>query len=136
METDPNGYSPSTPGAKLDAGKTPVFSHLFEYFPRALAEVTKISEFGAQKYTRMGWVDVPDGIGRYSDAGLRHTLATARGEDIDSDSGLPHAAHAAWNALAVLELKLREMEEDAETIFIPVNLSPAEYERHVLGKKD
>ena len=39
---------------------------------------------------------------------LRHILAEASGDEIDPDFGLLHAAHTAWNALARLELKLRE----------------------------
>ena len=74
-ETDPNGMSPHTPGAKLDEGKEQVFTHLMEYFPRSMAEITKVSEFGARKYTRMGWARVPDGVARYSNALLRHLLA-------------------------------------------------------------
>jgi hypothetical protein len=37
---------------------------------------------------------------------MRHLLAQAAGEINDPESGLPHAAHAAWNALAVLELSI------------------------------
>ena len=39
---------------------------------------------------------------------LRHLLAEMRGEDVDPDTGLLHAAHTAWNALARLDLMLRE----------------------------
>jgi hypothetical protein len=78
------------------------------YFPRALAAVAMVSEHGATKYTWKGWETVPDGINRYGDALARHLCAEARGELFDHDSRCLHAAHAAWNALARLEMILRE----------------------------
>jgi hypothetical protein len=42
------------------------------------------------------------------DAMIRHMLAHLRGEPKDEESGLDHLAHMAWNALCVLELKLRD----------------------------
>lgn len=111
MESDPNGRNPHEPGAKLDNGKAPVFRGAVGYFPRALREVSKVSSFGASKYTWMGWLNVPDGINRYSDAMVRHLLSESEGEDCDADSGLAHAAHCAWNSLARLELMLKEKEK-------------------------
>ena len=46
-------------------------------------------------------------IDRYSDALVRHLVAESF-EKFDNDSQILHAAHAAWNALARLELMLRE----------------------------
>lgn len=77
-------------------------------FARALTEVCKVGTFGAKKYSAHGWLDVPDNLQRYDNAMLRHWLAEASGEDYDPESGLLHAAHTAWNALACLELLLRE----------------------------
>jgi hypothetical protein len=37
---------------------------------------------------------------------MRHELAIARGELIDPETGYPHLAHIAWNALARLELSM------------------------------
>jgi hypothetical protein len=37
-------------------------------------------------------------------------LAEAAGQQCDAESGLAHAAHAAWCALARLELMLRDEE--------------------------
>ena len=106
-ETDPHGRDPHEPGAKLDAGKPRVWLVLGG-FPRALEEISKVGTFGAEKYSDNGWVDVPDGIARYSDAMGRHLLKEAAGEKLAPDSGLMHAAHTAWNALARLELQLRQ----------------------------
>lgn len=79
-------------------------------FARALQAVGEVATFGAGKYTDNGWVDVPDGGRRYTDAMLRHLLQEAQGEANDPESGLAHAAHVAWNALARLDLALRAAE--------------------------
>lgn len=110
-ETDPNGKNPHEPGAKLDAGKVSAYRGAIDYFPRAILSVAAVSTFGASKYAWKGWETVPEGFERYSDALVRHLLAEGKGEVADGDSGLLHAAHAAWNALARLELKLREANE-------------------------
>lgn len=109
-EVDPNGISAGSAGSKLDAGKPKVVRGALHYFPRALEEVAKVSEFGASKYLWNGWESVPDGVSRYAEAGTRHVLKEKIEGDIDSDSGLYHKAHKAWNALAELELFLREEE--------------------------
>lgn len=105
--TDPNGIDQHAPGAKLDNGK-PRHGLVLGAFSNALTEVAKVGTFGANKYSDNGWLSVPNGLARYTDAMLRHHFAEAGGEELDEDSGLHHAAHRAWNALAVLELALRE----------------------------
>ena len=106
-ETDPDGRRPDQPGAKLDAGKAPIIGGVCHCFPHALKAVAEVSAYGATKYTWEGWKSVPDGIARYSDAMGRHILAEAIDGAIDPETGLMHAAQAAWNALARLELMLR-----------------------------
>lgn len=106
MESDPTGRSANDPGAKLDAGKNRLSLVLFG-FSRALQEVGKVGTYGANKYTDNGWITVPDGERRYSDAMLRHLMKEAAGQECDEDTGLLHAAHTAWNALARLDLMLR-----------------------------
>lgn len=92
-------------GAKHDAGKIRA-GLVVQDFPRALLAVGEVATFGAQKYAAHSWRHVPDAAARYYDAFIRHQLAAAAGEQIDRESGLPHAAHVAWNALALLELEL------------------------------
>ena len=107
-EVDPHGKNAHTPGAKLDSGKIRpnlILSHM----PRALMAVAEIGTFGANKYTDGGWLSVPNGFDRYTAAMDRHRLKEAL-ESSDPDSGLLHQAHLAWNALARLELLLREKE--------------------------
>ena len=106
LEADPTGRQAHEPGAKLDAGKTRLWL-VMGGFARALEHVGRVGTVGALKYSDNGWLEVPAGVERYTDALLRHLLAEARGEVFDPDSELAHAAHAAWNALARLELMLR-----------------------------
>jgi len=75
-------------------------------FGDALIAVAKVGTYGAKKYTRDGWLKVPDGSNRYTAALARHLFAE-NSERIDSESGLLHSSHVAWNALARLQLKLR-----------------------------
>lgn len=100
----------ATGAVKYDGGKAPIFRGFLSYFPRAAREVAGVSLFGATKYAWDGWRDVPNGLERYSDALVRHLVAQGEGEVLDPDSGLLHAAHCAWNALAVLELLIKERE--------------------------
>lgn len=115
IETDPSGLSANTPGAKLDAGKPPVHQGVMVYFPRAILEVARVSEFGARKYTWNGWRSVPDGVVRYSNAMERHIAKEQIEGTYDLESGgagLRHAAQIAWNALARLELMLEQEEKN------------------------
>lgn len=105
MEKDPTGISQHEPGAKLDQGK--LQAGILLQFSRALNAVLEVATFGAAKYTRGGWQSVENGRERYADAMFRHLLKETQ-EDLDPDSGLPHEYHMVWNALARLELKLRE----------------------------
>lgn len=70
--------------------------------PTFLLEMGEVMTFGLTKYP-----NDPDGMpnwwkgGDYRDfvaSCERHVLALARGEDIDPESGLPHAAHLAVDA--------------------------------------
>lgn len=114
-ETSPDGKSANQSGVKLDAGKIPVFRGLIDYFPNACMAVAEVSQKGAEKYTWKGWIDVPDGQLRYTDAVGRHLIKECLEGEIDPDFGLLHAAHLAWNAMARLELKLME-KKNAQTL--------------------
>jgi hypothetical protein len=94
-------------GVKYDQGKLPIATILSQ-FPSALEAVTAVGEFGARKYVMGGWKLVPNGLTRYTDAMIRHWIEECKGETVDSDSELLHAAHLAWNALARLEFIIDE----------------------------
>lgn len=105
-EQDPNGLPPTAPGAKLDQGK-PISGEVILGFPNALHALVTVATFGAAKYSRHGFLAVPQGEQRYLDALMRHLIAWGRGEATDADSGLPHTWHALWNMAAVVELAER-----------------------------
>lgn len=105
MEKDPNGKDQHDDGAKLDAGKPD--ASLLGMFGGALLAVAEVGTFGAEKYTRGGWRNVPNGVHRYTAAMLRHYFAEDH-DEFDADLPVRHAAQVAWNALARLELLLSE----------------------------
>lgn len=94
-------------GMKYDGGK-PRMALLFDGCPNALEAVGQVLTFGAQKYAAHSWQTVPEGEERYKSALLRHLLAVGKGEKIDPESNLHHLAHAACNALFILELEMRK----------------------------
>lgn len=56
--------------------------------------VVDVLEFGSKKYADNNWQIVPDAKTRYYDAAMRHLDAWFNGEVKDSETGLPHLAHA------------------------------------------
>lgn len=110
LESDPNGIGQHEPGAKVDAGKP--MAGILGDFGLAMMSVAEVGTFGANKYSRGGWQSVPNGIERYTDAMWRHILKE-KYDKIDADSNCLHAAQIAWNALARLELMLREPDFNA-----------------------
>lgn len=108
-ERDPHGKDAHELGAKLDAGKDRL-GLVFSGFSRALQAVGGVGTYGAEKYTDNGWMSVPNAEERYLDALYRHLLAESTKGRRDADSHMLHAAHAAWNALARLELIIRRAE--------------------------
>jgi len=103
-----------TGGIKHDNGK-PRPDLIFSAMARALLEVSKVAAMGAAKYDDDNWLIVEDASKRYRDAKGRHLLLSAI-EAHDNESNITHLAHEAWNALAVLELHLRQQEEPKKPI--------------------
>lgn len=108
--SDPNGISQHEPGAKLDNGKSKT-GLMVAGFSLALGSVAEVTTYGAVKYTPNGWVSVPNGIDRYTDALYRHLFLSVH-QDKDQESNLDHLAHACWNLLAIYELTLRKKYEN------------------------
>ena len=112
---------------KLDAGKLPVVRGFIQRFPRAIYAVTKVSVVGTTKYevpiSDNSYAQVKDGYGRYTDAMGRHILdeAIQGAVNVEKGGALPpegmelfHAAQAAWDAMARLEIMLIEQENYAK----------------------
>ena len=92
--------------------------------PEALLEVAKVLTYGAGKYAdnnyRLGMKH-----SRIVAALLRHLMLYQMGHEID-ESGLPHLAHMACNALMLLSLSLTGEGEDDRWV---ENKDSALYER-------
>lgn len=73
--------------------------------------LVKCFDYGAKKYAPNNWKLLDNGYERYKAAMLRHLAAYEKGECIDPESKLPHLAHMAWNALAVLYFGLKKDKE-------------------------
>lgn len=92
-------------GTKYDSGKyqpSLVSKNLIE-------QLSRVREFGTKKYTRDNWKRGFKYL-RSIDAALRHIHAFLDGEDLDTESGLSHPAHA----VACLEHLLWDMKEHPE----------------------
>lgn len=105
MINEPGELCDQNVAYKADNDKPCLRTGVLEYFPLALTEIARVSSFGSIKYGWGTWSGIEFGIDRYGDAALRHAVAQT---DTDDESGLLHAAHEAWNAMARLELILRE----------------------------
>ena len=89
-----NGLLPADPSARKHL---PIGTAVLDYFPLALAEISKVSLAGQKQHNTKGWEkskSMDD-----ADALVRHFLE--RGT-LDSD-GLRHSAKMAWRGLALLE---------------------------------
>jgi len=71
--------------------------------PHALDDVAKVLTYGAQKYDRHNWKQLENLDTRYFAAAQRHLWALQRGEILDEETGLHHAAHAICCMMFMLE---------------------------------
>lgn len=74
-----------------------------------LEEIAKVYTAGAKKYGAHNWENLPDGYERYKGAMLRHLTEVEKGNEVDADTGCLHSAQVAWNAIAMLHFKLKEL---------------------------
>lgn len=102
------------PGVKHDSGK-PQVGTLMHLCSRALIEMAKVADRGTEKYTKGGWLTVPNGEERYLNAMQRHELSIGMGHRFDEE-GLLLAAQVAVNAMFRLELMLRREERERESL--------------------
>jgi hypothetical protein len=95
-----------TPGQKFDAGK--VMAGILEEFLPALKEIAELGSMNNKpngKYERGSWQKVPDAETRYLDAFWRHLLEGRF--NIDPETRKPHDVAIAWNALALVWMRLK-----------------------------
>jgi len=69
-------------------------------------ELARVMQNGKEKYGERNWI-TGDGVTlqTYLGAILRHTNKIISGEDVDSESGLEHAAHIAASCAIILDAK-------------------------------
>ena len=82
-------------GIKYDQNKLR-FDLIDPHFHKDVAEVLS---FGAAKYGPNNWQKLEDARNRYIGAAERHLNAIKRGELLDEETGLLHAAHLGCNAM-------------------------------------
>lgn len=79
--------------------------------PYAVEQLALVLGFGAKKYSAWNWTRGFQ-YSRLVGAALRHIFAFMRGEDLDSESGLSHLAHAMCCLMFLLSLTKRHPEFD------------------------
>lgn len=98
-------------GRKDDKNKMR-FSLLIQGMPKGIKSIVEVLEYGAIKYEPHSWQKVPKGLERYQDALYRHVNNEDGGLLAkDPESGLMHIAHIACNALFILELVAKSIED-------------------------
>ena len=91
------------PTNPTDRKQTPIYSGVLRYFPKALAEVARVSYAGNEQHNPgqpLHWAR--EKSTDQHDCIVRHLLEAGT---LDTD-GQRHSAKVAWRALAALELEL------------------------------
>ncbi len=83
---------------------------VYQEFPLAMLEISKVTAYGATKHAPRGWQTFDNDYGfRYCTSKVgRHLLKEETEGPVNAEDGdLLHAAQVAWNALARLEFLIR-----------------------------
>lgn len=98
------------------AAKAPIAGGVLQLFPRAMYHLALTSKAGADKYgttvSTIKFLDTPGAYELHTDAMIRHVVdEKLEGPVSHKDGGLLHPVMVAWNALARLEVFLKNAEE-------------------------
>lgn len=101
--------------AKEKADKLPIYQAVLSYFPRAIQEVCRISQYGVEKhnapFNAPTFPNPEYPVEGFVDAIARHLLKRAMYGEINKEDGdTYHLAAVIWSGLAALEKILREKE--------------------------
>ena len=100
---NPTSTKPKEICTKHDTGKV-----RYSLLPKGVLEkVLSILEFGANKYSKDNWQQVPNARDRYYDAAMRHIQAWYYGETKDPETGESHLAHALCCLMFLLWLDIK-----------------------------
>ena len=117
----PEHTPPKTEKALAEkTAKAPIAGGVLQLFPRAMYHLALTSKAGADKYgttvSTIKFLDTPGAYELHTDAMIRHVVdEKLEGPVSHKDGGLLHPVMVAWNALARLEVFLKNAEEpDAE----------------------
>lgn len=83
----------------------------WDLIPPELEEIVEIYTMGAKKYAPRNWEKGMSWMVCFASL-MRHTWKWLRGEDLDEESGRPHMAHVAWNAIALVVYYRRQIGTD------------------------
>ena len=82
----------------------PIFTGCIKYFPDALMEVSHVSFIANEQHNKGEPVHWSKGKSDdHEDAGLRHLIDVAKGDEVDDDE-LLHRAKICWRSLASLQI--------------------------------
>lgn len=98
------------PTAPAERKATPIATGVLDYFPKALAEIARVSKVGNDQHNPgepLHWAR--EKSTDEADALIRHFLERGK---IDSD-GVRHSGKMAWRALALLEKELEGIEGES-----------------------
>lgn len=103
-------FDPSGEGRKNGKVRVELF---LAGMPNAVMEIGKVMTWALEGkgYKEGDFLHVPDAATKYRGAMYRHDLKELMGQETDDESGLLHAVHTAWNAMARLEVILREKKQ-------------------------
>ena len=113
---DPEGLSETQGGRKDDGRESGNLKLRYDLLPvKAIREVVKVLTFGANKYGDRNWEKGLAWSRPYA-ALHRHMSSFWEGEDLDSESGIPHIAHAICSLLFLMEYTFTRLEFDDRPI--------------------
>ncbi len=114
---DKEAAPPKTEKALAEkTAKAPIAGGVLQLFPRAMYHLALTSKAGADKYgttvNTIKFLDTPGAYELHTDAMIRHVVdEKLEGPVSHKDGGLLHPVMVAWNALARLEVFLKNTEE-------------------------
>lgn len=87
---------------------------------KAFEDTAKVLTFGASKYALNQWRAGGSWLA-VCDSALRHVFAIERGEQNDTESGLPHIAHVLCNIAFLIEFEVRGTKGDDRMVIDNTN---------------